>query len=64
MFSIGSKVFETNTRGESVRTLFDNSDMDLTSFDFNSRTNVFYFADDKNNKVLALKFKTQIKSHF
>ncbi len=52
MFSIGTKIYETNANGDSLRTLYDNSDQDLASFDYNSKTNIFYFADDKNNKVI------------
>ena len=52
MFSIGTKIYETNANGDSLRTLYDNSDQDLVSFDYNSKTNIFYFADDKNNKVI------------
>ena len=51
MFSVGSKIYETNTNGDNVRTLYDNIDMDISSFDYNSKTNLFYFADDKNNRV-------------
>ena len=53
MFSIGTKIYETNANGDSLRTLYDNSDQDLVSFDYNSKTNIFYFADDKNNKVIT-----------
>ena len=51
IFSIGNKIFETNKNGENLRTLYESFDQDITSFDYNAKTNKFYFADDKNNKV-------------
>jgi hypothetical protein len=35
-----------------VRTLLDNSDLDISNFDYNFRTGVFYLSDDKSNKVV------------
>ena len=52
MFSIGSKIYETNQQGQNLRLIFDHNDLDITSFDYNYATNTFYMADEKNNKVI------------
>jgi hypothetical protein len=51
IFSLGSKILETDPNGGNVRVLLDNADLDISSFDFNYRSGVFYLTDDKNSKV-------------
>lgn len=42
-----------------MRQILDNTDMDITSFDYNYETRVFYLADAKNKKVLKKTKKLQ-----
>lgn len=51
LFSLGSKIFETNQQGQNLRTIMDNDNLDINSFDYNFATNTFYLADYKNNRV-------------
>lgn len=54
IFSVGSKMFETNQQGQSSRQILNNDDLIISSFDFNYDKKIFYLADDKNNKVLEI----------
>jgi hypothetical protein len=49
-------LFETNKDGLLLRTLVDNNDLEISSFDYNFAKSTFYLTDDKNNKVHLLKF--------
>ncbi|CAF0941452.1 unnamed protein product, partial [Brachionus calyciflorus] len=51
IFSIGSKIFETDQNAQNFRTILNNNDVDISSFDYNYEKNLFYLADDKNNKI-------------
>lgn len=53
MFSVGSKLYETNQNGQ-LRTVLENDIYEITSFDYNFVTNTFYFADEKSNKVIQI----------
>ena len=52
MFSIGNKLYETSQNAQVYRALLESDAYYITSFDYNFVTNTFYFADEKNNKVL------------
>jgi len=54
MFSVGSKIYETNQRGDNLRTIMDNNEVDIRSIDYNFETNTIYMADEKNKKVKIL----------
>jgi hypothetical protein len=56
MFSVGSKIYETNQRGDNLRTIMDNNEVDIRSIDYNFETNSIYMADEKNKKVILFKF--------
>ena len=38
MFSIGSKIYETNKNGQNFKVIFDQNDFDISNFDYK-----FYF---------------------
>jgi len=54
MFSVGSKIYETNQRGDNLRTIMDNNEVEIRSIDYNFETNTIYMADEKNKKVNIL----------
>jgi hypothetical protein len=51
LFSIGSKIFESDKMARNVRQVFDNSDFDISSMDYEFSSKIFYFVDSKKNKV-------------
>ena len=51
IFSIGSKIFETDQNGQNFRQILNNENLEISSFDYNYEKKLFYLADDKNNKV-------------
>jgi len=56
LFSLGNKIYETDQEGRNVRLVFNNDDIEITSFDYNFKSKNFYFADQKNNKVNFYNF--------
>ena len=56
IFSVGNKIYETNQRGDNLRTLMDNNDLDIRSIDYNFDANTIYMADEKNKKVCMSAF--------
>lgn len=57
---MGNKVFETSRDGENLRVLVDNSQIEISSIDYDYSKNTFYLADNKNSKV---KNKRQEKAY-
>jgi hypothetical protein len=55
MFSIGSKVYETDQNGQNVRLIFNNDDLVISSFDYNFAKKTFYLTDEKSNKVIEAR---------
>lgn len=53
IFSIGSKIYETDQNGQNVRLIFNNDDMDVSNFDYNFAKKIFYLTDEKSNKVIT-----------
>ncbi|RNA36027.1 low-density lipo receptor-related 2 isoform X1, partial [Brachionus plicatilis] len=51
IFSIGSKIFETNQQSQNFHQILNNDDLMISSFDYNYEKKLFYLADDKNNKI-------------
>lgn len=51
MFSIGTKIYETDQNGQNVKVVFNHDDLDITNFDYNYANKIFYLTDEKNNKV-------------
>ena len=51
LFSIGSKIYETDKNGQNFRVIFDHNDFDISNFDYNYQTKSFYLTDEKTNKV-------------
>jgi hypothetical protein len=60
LFSLGTKLFESDKNAISIRQIYENTNMEIISMDYEFSSKTIYFADAKTNKVNGLRLVTNL----